>query len=122
MNANTSTAQDFTPTGYNLFFPGSNPWPRGIFRVSDEVRRWDGFESRFAVYSEQHDVYSPCRIEITGRKVLWNGSYTLTVRVTFEDEGPTGYAYDGVRHLGKIILADRGDFFTIERAREALTI
>lgn len=129
MNANASKSDslrqpgDFVPVGFNVYFPESNPWPRQIVRLSDAVRAWDGMESRFAVYSDLYDVYLPCKIDVTGRGVRFisNGTYQLTVRVMFENEGPDGYEYDGERQLGNVLLTDPRDLFTIEAAKAALT-
>jgi hypothetical protein len=102
--------KNFPPMGFNIFFPGVNPWPRSIHGVSEAARSWDGAPYRHALYSDRHDVYSYCAIRITGRKVRWDETYRLTVRVDFDQEQDV---------LGEILLPCGGPF-TIEEARTAL--
>ncbi len=106
------SATSFPPVGFIVYFPGVNPWPRTIHRVSEECRRWDGTPYRQALYSDRHDVYSYCAIRITGRKVRWDETYRLTVRVDFEQEPDV---------LGEMLRIGGGPF-TIDEARAALAV
>ena len=99
---NYTAAHDyFTPLGFNVCI--ADGWPRGLYAVSEEAAKWDGTDKRFALYSDQHDVYSYCTVRITGRSVRWDGNYRVTVRVDFDGE-------DSQNCLGILLRPDGKDF------------
>jgi hypothetical protein len=106
----------FQPTGFNIAFTGkdANPWPRALYAVDAAAAAWDGTTRRFALYSEQHDVYSYCSVRITGRRILWNGNYRLTVRVDFDGESGENHA--------AIMLRPDGRRFEMADAQHVLMI
>jgi len=61
------------------------PFPRQLFVPSREVLEWDGADvdtTTHAIYSDQHDVFSPVEIKVTGRKLrLFNGAWGIKCRV-----------------------------------------
>ena len=57
---------------------------RRVVAVPGKTAREDGVESKWAVYSEVHDVFGYVDIEVTGRKPLYmDGSWGVTVRATW---------------------------------------
>lgn len=77
-------AEDFTATDLVVYTEHCS-WSRSLFTLSDAVKKWDGIEADFALYSDLHDVYSPVRITVTGRTV--RDGNRVTVRLDFEADG-----------------------------------
>jgi hypothetical protein len=118
-NGPAGHAPGFQFTGFNISLTGkdADPWPRALYAVDLKVAEWDGSTRRFALYSERHSVFSYCDVRITGRRILWNGNYRLTVRVDFDGESgenhaaimlrPDGRAFDMAEALHVLLI--RGD-------------
>lgn len=100
----------FTPLGFNVCLTEGDSWPRGLYSVDPIAAKWDGTEKRFAIYSEQHGVYSYCTVRITGRGVRFNHNYRVTVRVDFDGESSQNHS--------AILLRPDGSRFSLDEARE----
>ena len=109
---NLRQTDDFPRTGFKVILDG-NPWPRDLCVVSDAARKWDGTECRFALHSDEHDVYSYCAVRVTGRKVRWDDTYRLTIQIDFEQE-------EAGTCRGEIMRQDGRDPFEITDVRGLL--
>jgi len=74
---------DFHPLDWNIWQEDAG-LVRRLCAVSDAARNWDGTDARLALYSDLTNSYSYCRVVITGRKVRFDCTNRLTVRVIFD--------------------------------------